>query len=433
MKSLLFFFCLLFTTIFHAQVLELTVTDLDHVPLKRVEVENILTQKKKRTNVEGKAFFKIDTVLVLEIYSEAYDSKLIKIAPKTGLDTLRRTIALEANFQLLETVEITSGRVKSSLNLKSMNVIDYVPYANYTLALVKFEGKRYLSLNSQFNKPLIQKKLYFWQRELELKEDCLGNVHVLTNDSSFQITIKDSTFHLVQPRKKVDFLNEFGSCFADFDKFQFYSVYELHDRVFNVFSAKKSNKSVLPVFSILDEETYLVSKSLLNEIVFLYNLNQFGKYNIISLGIWDGNINHLGVNRNIVQKIAFYNALLTKASGVRAFKYKNEVVVVDHINKKLHKANSEGEYIDEYAFDFKMLEEPWFMQDKTTQQLYALEKNGKKVVVYRLNLTENTVQLVTTVDDYSYPENIKFDNGWLYFLGFQNQFKKLFRIKVSNL
>lgn len=414
-----------------AQVFEATVKDLDRVPIKKVEIENLISGKKKRTNLEGKAYFKLDTTLLLEITSEAYDSKIVSIDPQDDKDTVRLTITLEANFQLLQTVEITSGRVKSSLNVKSMNVIDYVPYPNYTIALVKFEGKRYLSLNNQFNKPLIQRKLYFWQRELELKEDCLGNVHVLTNDSSYQVTIKDSAFVLIHPRKKADFLNEFGACFADFDKHQFYSIYELHDRVYNVFVAKKSNKSVLPVFSILDEETYISSKSLLNEIFLLYNLRTFGMENQISLGTWDGNLRALAVTKRLVQLIAFYEALVSKASGVRAFRYKEEVVVADQVSGLIHKAESDGTFVGEFPFDYKTLESPWFMQDKTTQQIYALEKEAKSVHVYKLDFNLNEVVSVLTIDDYAYPENIKFDNGWVYFLGFENQFKKLLRIKIK--
>ena len=71
------------------------------------------------------------------------------------------------------------------------------------------------------------------------------------------------------------------------------------------------------------------------------------------------------------------------------------------------------------------------MQDKTTQQIYALEKEAKSVHVYKLDFNLNEVVLVLTIDDFAYPENIKFDNGWVYFLGFENQFKKLLRIKIK--
>lgn len=431
MKNTLLLFFLFSVLTIHAQVLEITVTDLVHVPIKKVEIENVFTEKRKRTNIEGKAYFRLDTTLLLEISSEAYDSKLLRVAPKPGLDTLRRKVALAADFQLLETVEITSGRVKSAVNIKNVNVIDYMPYTDHILALVKFEGKRYLTLNNHLNESLLEKKLYFWQRELEMTEDCLGNVHVHTNDSSYQVDLNDSVFYLVQARTKESYLNEFGACFADFDEHQFYSIYELHDRVYNVFSAKKSNKSVAPVFSIFDEETYLSSKTLLNEIVLLYCLNRFGKFNIITAGIWDGNLDQLAVTKELVQRIAFYKALISKASGVRAFKYKDEVVVVDQISGVLHKAQSNGTFIGEFPFDFNGLDSPWFMQDRTTEQIYTLEKDAKKVHVYKLDFEKSKIVLTTTIDDYSYPENIKIDNGWIYFLGFQNQFKKLLRIKLK--
>ena len=149
------------------------------------------------------------------------------------------TIEMENYIKLLSRVDVTAKRVKKVVDQYSVNVLDYIPYTDFSLVIKSYKNEKYLSIEGydttyyQFNISETKAK--------RLVEDCYGNIHILSKDSAYQIWL-DTSMHYISTVSLSDFNEFIKPCIADFgDRTVFYN-YSNHNKLYTLTSIGKTTK-----------------------------------------------------------------------------------------------------------------------------------------------------------------------------------------------
>lgn len=181
-----FLFLLFNFSLAFSQELKLTVVDEDGAVLSNF----LLTKNSENQQLVSKEEFVLkvklgDTVLVKKT---GYNDSKYVVASNEKI--LHHIFVLETKYQALDEVTLKYEKYKKVAGEENENILDYIYYpAEKRLLLIKSLKRKYY-LEQQTTSGKKSYELHFKPQSLHL--DILGNTHIISKDSAYQIWVRDS-------------------------------------------------------------------------------------------------------------------------------------------------------------------------------------------------------------------------------------------------
>ncbi len=409
------------------QVLFGTVTDENEERMGRVKVENRALNLKTTSSRFGNFYLKVKPGDLIYLSHIGYETDSFVVP--SGRDTIRHFFQLKPKTRDLGDLSISSNRLTSVLDRKGVNVLDYVPYKNFTLALFSYKREKFLSLEApdstikSFPLNEINGKSLF--------EDCYGNIHLLSKDSSYQIYLGADM--AIVARSSMDEFNELlEPCVAAFDDKVVFEKFTNHNKLYSLYLIEKEFQNKL-MMKVWDEDAEKVAQQEYMAIIALYYKSVPIQANIIEQGAWDGNMIALAENDTLNRMISWYLKIRAREIEIQSFQVYNKVVSFDFLNDSIYVYNQSGDLKKTMPYLRKKGPRKFkIILDKWNNTFYVL---GIRKGVYSLNkldLSSGDQETIFSLDEVVFAENIQVFDNWVYFLRSNNGFHKLYRIQLKD-
>jgi len=210
-------------------------------------------------------------------------------------------------------------------------------------------------------------------------------------------------------------------------EFVFYENYAQHNQCYVLSKTDKSN-NVYVVSKSFDTLAFNVAKDEYNEVIKLYNEQTPLFDNVISNGTWNGQLEMLGENSEILNQIIWYKNVRAKPIDCHSFGMINELVLIDFFNQQIQKYALNGELIAVVQLDQKEIKNKKLIYDYFYDAIYAFGRDEQNThMIYRINTTSGEYEFVSSMKG-KHPEMIKIVGKDIFYLE-RNEagYRKLYR------
>lgn len=424
MKALKLFLALFVCFSFHGQVIEGRVfnEDSDIIPFADVYVNGGF-----RTEASGFGVFyiRVQPKDSIRVFHQGLQTENLVIDSLFS-DTLQLDFILGPRFREMEEVVVSAKDIRQVFGKKNEHVLDFYPLLNDDFYLLKsYRDEYYLSYETE-DSVLSELQLSF--RPRELYRDFLGNIHVLSEDSSYQLYF-DSRIRLMKPYPKLVFETQLKPVVAEGKDAIYIDFFTHHNqRYFLQYKAK--GKDVENLLFIRDSVAETVAQAEYRTLLSLYHYSVPEIENIILNGTWNGDVNQL-MNRVTKQQLVWYSKIRSLPMNVASFDHREQLITVDLNDRKLYTLNkkSREKQVSELHLPFR--EKAFVLQDLIARKLYVGTYESGKVILYLLDSGNASPQKMKGIDAFSFPEKLRIADGWVYFLAPHNQFNKVYKMRVG--
>jgi hypothetical protein len=372
---------------------------------------------------------------------------------KTSADTVILTVRhlgyqtkTDTIYSLSTNRFISISLTKKEINLDSVTV-NAKRYPEFLLGYEISKGVIYtLSRRNKkrFVKTFNPEKSWMVEKEVpkkfnEIKKDCFGNIHLISEDSVKQIFVHNNEIVTISDFSISNFQEKLEPCVAAFDDKIIMSKYANHDQqlTFDLYH----NTAVTHVANIWDKEASKVAQAYYSEIIRLYYQNTPEGQNIIELGVWDGDLMKLSVLYTkaanggalrsgwTVEQIGWYENVAAKPIYCPVFVKNNYILIFDFVNDQLNKYDKDGKLFSTSNIHFHKdkgwVEQVFFNQE--TQKLYTAYHVKNAFFVKEIDISTGLVNNEFEICKSCYPEQISVYMKELFYV---SDFK-LVRILIS--
>lgn len=430
MKNLLLILALIIcSSELHAQVLIGKIYNENGIPLAYSTVVDIQNQKQTKSSFDGSFGLRVNEMSKLKIIHPNYKVEKFDI-DWTLLkdDTIRQTFNLKTKIQLVEEVVASGKKIQDVADIYNHNIVDYIPFDHFTLCIKTFKKKRFLSVEGMDTTYL--EKDFSDQKIDKLFRDCMGNIHMLSEDSAFQIYL-NSEIHIVSKSNINEFKRILEPCVADMDEHLVFKSSMYHNKLFLLNSLQKVSGEKKAIFYEFDTLGFYWARKAYGQMLAEYHRRTF--VNQIALGVWDGDfesLNYMGGS------YIWYKYVRADELEIQTFKDSSSMIILDQEFGNIYFFNEQMQRFAHYPFPFA--------QGST---IYPVLQDRKTLTYYDLSYPKGTPTLVSVnqafnkqfnprtliLSDASRAENIKVHDNWAYFLLEENGFFGLHRAYIPEL
>lgn len=408
----------------YSQSFSAVIVDDQNLTLQGAQIKDTINNISVFSNEIGKFTIELKSNSVFEITLNGYESEFIYPF------ALKDTIQIFADSRLLESVTVNTDKINVVLDRPSLNVLDYLVYAEYFLVLYSERSQKFLSINENSG---AQKKISLGRLNgKSLIEDCFGNVHLLTKDKAYRLLIGqeiafDSEVSLAE------FNEIIKPCEAASGSNLIISEYTNHNQKYTLALKVKPEKQFTPFFQIWDHETETTATELYWEIVGMYTVESDTISNVIINKVWDWEtLRELAITPEIIQYVGFYDGVVSKGVNVHTFQLKESLVVFDLCFDSLHIFNKDGAHLSAISTPRKKTNmKQKVCLDRQREEFYLIDFNKGLFQFSRINLTDGSLETSFVLTEQSFPENVQIFDGSLYFLAAKNGFHKLYKVRLE--
>jgi len=421
LKVLLLLFGMLSTTFVSIAQNQLLIrgtikNEITRMPIEGVNIQITNTLFGTSTNSQGKFELRIDKFpALLTITHISYYEKQIVI--KQNLSDSIIIFLIPKTITLSE-AEITSGTY-SIFKGKGQEVIDYNFLDSNLLILTNNFNKNCYELiltNTSFDTINI-KDISHLKKPKQIFKDCMGNCHLLTSDSAYQIYPSKESIHLIYATHLHKFLKLLGNCLFETPTYLVFEDYTNKTLkleyaamgFYDLYDSKSKNEEWKHLFYLMNKNTH--EKTILDNIYeWEKTRNAFEHASFVydpddPHGMFLGD--HLRFEESIIFKPSFQTIKLIN----------DTIYYFNHLKSK----------IDVYTGDFILLKSiniayqkrknwlPIIITDTYKNKAYTIFKNGVIYSLSEINLLNGSVKEVTKIKKV-FPQKININNGQLYFL-----------------
>ena len=432
-RKIIFAILVQLTAIQHlnSQVLIGTVVDSEYNTIGFANVYDTINKKQVTCDFVGNFILNLEEQTVLEISHSEYENKEFSISANHQSDTIFMTFVLNQKVQLVPEVIVTSERLKRMTDQSNINIVDYLPFKDFILAIKTSKSKKMLSIEGvdttlqTFNLGKIKAK--------KLVEDCYGNIHLLSKDSAYQIWI-DSSLQFISTSSIEKFNRLLKPCVADFSEQNVFNNFTNRNRKYTLTSIDKKTKEKDHFFHLHDEVGEQVARSHYWSIIIHYYKHIPEHKNMIELGVWDGNLLSLNLyDPDFDRMIVWYLKIRAAELNIQTFQNENSLIVFDQFSDSIRIFDEKNKVIKELSYAFAKGSTVFpILQDRYTNVFYDLSIAQGVYTLTAITPTydESISPRQLTISEVPFATNIKIYNDWVYFLIEENGYNGLHRIKV---
>lgn len=413
-----------------AQIFHGTVVDENYNPLINATVQDTLKKTFSITNDQGDFFLSVDESSVLKISFIGYETVILNVSAEERTDTIRQFLQLEADPEFLKTVTVTSDQIKPVYHKPSVNVLDYVPYSNFTLVLKTVKREKYVSLET-LTEPLVQFKL-----DIDAKsfyEDCFGNIHVMTEDAAYQIWIGD-TLKIIGKATREEFDELLRPCAGTYDFTTFFDGFTNHQKRYVLTMVENGEEGQKVLYEQFDIEAAKVAAQDYKAIIAYYNhiMEERGD-NIIAAGMWDGDLIKLAEDYKLNQAITWYLKVRGQPIHVKSYASRTHFFVFDQTADSVLVYNQFGLLLSSNTVNgIKKGKDKEVLMDKHTNKFYSLVQENGNYQVAEIDPITGEVGNYKELEGLAFERDLQIYNNWLYFRRLEKDYYRLFRIRLPD-
>lgn len=323
-------------------------------------------------------------------------------------------IALLPRSTQLKTVEITGEPVQAIQEKTSTFYIDYDFYDNYILALAITGNKRYLQLIDAEGKVVTSRRV---GRKCEkLSRDCIGNVHLITADSSYQVYYDYSRLQLQKPYPIATFASVLAPCISMHKGAYYFRQMEYRGLKCKYYCVKTSEPGKKHVFRIAADSSKITDFNA------KYDLAYFLKVRRESKGLMYGE-----PISSLLQNMDKYREEL-ELDFLESQWLSPVETELHNIGNRLYLFNFTDSVMESYydhdslerVVDFKLHRDKdcvhHIIKDEGMGTAYAVFMNKSTATLREIDLHTGEARGSYEIKGYPFPEKIKVRDGVLYFL-----------------
>ena len=318
------------------------------------------------------------------------------------------------------TVDLSEAVISSKAykNLKGTEVIDYDFFeSNIIILSYNFTKKHHeLILTDEKLDTINSRVLSYLKKPNQIFKDCMGNCHLLTEDSAYQINIFNESIQLIYPTYLPKFLKILENCL--FDTPTYFAFKGNTDKklkleyvaigIGDMPLTRSKNDSWKHLFYFVNKKT--------NETIILDQIYEWEKY------------------RDAYEQAVFmFNAPENKLSFGDLLRFEEKFIskpsfqTLKILHDTIYYFNHLKSCIDIYSSNLVLLKSlkveyqnekhwlPIILSDAIENKAYTIFKKGPKLSIAAINLFDGSVKELTVITKL-FPQKIKINNGKLYFL-----------------
>ena len=383
---------------------------------------------------KGLAVFSLGKVKEIQVRSFFWENYSLKINPLNKRDTLMEIIQLKEKINHLAEVKIDNSN-RLFLN-SSGHVMDYFPLGNQDFLVLRENKNKYsLQIESTLNPTKFRQNVF--GKPLALYKDFSNNFHIKYKDSLLQLYFIGDSLVIIDKVYK-EKINAFTSI-LNIDSSYMYREELLNDMQYYLLS-KQQNKSIggekkkkLPIYSKYDRANYQQILSYKREIISRYKCAISPRSNIISLGVWTGNLLELISDTKAFEAYSFLRHVIRKPLKISSFSTSFGLITFDLDDDSLYYFSYNNSIDKSIKIQFsEKKKDISVIQNEVLDEFYILNEVDYHVNVNKVNLSNGQVNLVYRFKNTAYPLKIKVYGDMLYYLArIDSGQLKLFKASIS--
>ena len=251
-----------------------------------------------------------------------------------------------------------------------------------------------------------------------LFRDCLGNVHILSHDSSFQVFSDSTGIRLIYPNTMDRFRSVLQNCVASTPSKLYFKKITNDGFGIDFYRIDRETKESERVASVVDEENMKRLRS---------NEDDYGR--IRSDKIPDG--------RSEFQEWNFARKIMYRPRTASMVRIGGSICIFNTADMTIEFYTPEGDFTSKLKFDLAgAVEGKWTKEiivDPVRGKVYTPFSKGGEITLYRVNI--ETGQLARSAKlTHFFPQNVKVHDGqvfYMYNLPGEPDNKQLFKLTLS--
>jgi carboxypeptidase-like protein len=352
------------------------------------------------------------------------------------------TITLPQKTNLLKEVVINGSPIETVVKSEDSNILDYEFYDDNILLITYrndlTKSKLYL-LSPSFD---TLSRLKIPEEPTGLFKDCLGNNHIVCENSLYQIYL-DSAFNLsLLPAQSIKkFADLLYSCVAE-DSLNLYFIkktgsklipstigapIKTHNHTIDYFYFNKLNKKSNHLVNIVDEKTKELREG-----------EQRLEKQKEAAGMYETEHYKITIGGGPGQDRYFLETIAIKEVFAPLYKLNNKIYVFDYINSNISNYSSKGELLSKVDIEFhktkpmRSWKREMCVDEKTGKAFAIFELNGT-TTIKEINITNGQINQSYQIP-FSFVKKIKAHDNYIYFLYKGAQYsdtRYLSRLKIN--
>jgi hypothetical protein len=288
---------------------------------------------------------------------------------------------------------------------------------NRLLLLLKVDEKyRVRMLDFDYN--TIAQLEFPWKLD-EFYRNCFGGVHVLAEDTVYQLYLKPNDIEILDVTSMKTFKRFVKSCNVATDSLLVFSDMHNHNKELLYFGINRNTLMKSQLHYVFDEMGAKYAQAYVNQIITQYNNSVPYFLNDIYNGTWDGDVKSLRIpfTRDNFESIHWYYRKVSKPVSAPIFESNNEIVLFDHINDSLFRYDITGRKIDAKPINYH-LNKKWkdqILSDYNGMYYAVYEKYGINYVK-QIDVKTGKILSTSKIEKYTFPQNIKVRDNYVYYM-----------------
>jgi hypothetical protein len=369
------------------------------MPLSNVNISFTGSRMGCITDAEGLFSIDLDTLPVNMIISHVgYKTMRIWLTKPAG----PFNILLEPSVTMLSEVEIT-GKNEPRIFFKDEKyaVLDYEIDNNLVYLLIfRFHIARSSLLCLTLAGDTIATSSVLPFKPIELFHDCLGYIHVLSQDSAYQVYFNSDTLELFYASDIKKFNETVLRCAASTDERMFFREESWDKLTVRFFHVHRQTKQM----------AYMASSSDKEKLKILYK-NPMDLYLFMS--------DTLPCSIGDIVEYVYIRKILYKPNASVMHRIGDTLCVFNTIDGSLELYDLEGRYISRQLMPLAEIgESSWTKEiyiDPVAKRSYTSSLKNGTLTLYRIDITSGSLSRVLSTS-HAFPENLKVYNDHLYYL-----------------
>jgi len=384
-------------------------------PIEGINIRIQNTYSGTTTNAQGMFELRVRNLpAILVITHIAYFGKQI-IVTQSQADSI--IVFLSSRPIDLDEAEIISDPYKVFKG-KHQEIIDY-DFLDTNLLILTYnfnKNRRELIVTDEQFDTLSIKDVSYLKKPGQIIKDCMGNCHLLTKDTAYQVYYDKETLYLIYPNPLMNFYNLLGNCL--FETATHLAFEEDADKTRNLDYTARLRSDMPGTNSKNDAWKHLF---------YFVNKQTQEKTILIATNEWEKKRDAYEQAMFILRTGDSHRSFDDILRGEEIFFYKPAFQILKLLNDSIYYFNHLQSRIDIYAEDLTLTDtihinyqnrknwKPVIITDRVKNKAYTILTIGTKFSLTEINLQNGSVKEIHKIEKL-FPSKIRVNNGYLYFL-----------------
>ena len=361
------------------------------------------------TNANGYFRTVIDELpKILYISHIAYEPKLIKNL--TEYKNLK--ISLSPKIIEIEEVVVSGEKIKNIHVAKELWAFDYEFYENKIILLGFKKTLDDVRLILMRNWGDTISSIPFNQKVVRLKTDPIGNIHLETRDSTYQLLYYNNKLELLPPVSNKKFNTAFSTCKAYHNGNLYYQYSHYHNFITDIYYIDLTNNKTQKDLRIIRDTVKIQRFEREFDIFFYANRNLELRMSVTEI---EKNLQLLRERQRFdwIDSTSRFSSMY-----VPFFKIGNQFGILNYLESRLEIYSEDHELTGDYPIDFHndpAWEKDYFI-DPVRNKLYNLFRRNGISSLREIYLDGSGLGPPITIPDFTFIEKIRVRDGVIYFM-----------------